>query len=63
MKLLSAPQPVAAPETEEPKLPVDSIALASENPRDRASTAPPAPDELPERNDDRYYTDHWGINE
>jgi hypothetical protein len=63
MKLLSAPRPVAALETEQPNLPAESIALAPENTLDRASTATPAPYEIPERSNDRYYTDHWGINE
>ena len=63
MKQTSPPHPVAASETEQPNLPVESIALASETTVDTAPTLTPAPYEIPERSDDRYYTRHWGINE
>ena len=63
MKQASPPHPVAAPEIEQPNLPAELIALAPETTPDTAPTVTPAPKEIPERSDPRYYTNHWGINE
>ena len=60
MKQTYAPQPVAAPEAEQP---AEFISLASESTVDSTSTATTEPYEIPERGEDLHYAGHCGINE
>jgi hypothetical protein len=58
-----AAQPAAPPETQDPNLPVQSAAPASQNILELPTTTTQAPQEIPEWGDDRNYDQHWGINE
>jgi hypothetical protein len=63
MDQTSAPQPIAPSKAEDPNLPVESVALTPENILEPAPTTTRAPPEILKRGDDRYYAQHWGINE
>jgi len=63
MNRISAPQPVAPPETLEPNLPVATLALAPENVPEPAPATIPLPPEILQGGDDGHYARHWGINE
>jgi hypothetical protein len=51
------------PETEPQRMPMQSFMLESGKTLARAPTASGPPDQIPERNDNRHYARHWGINE
>ena len=63
MKPMSAAQPAAPPETQDPNLPVQSAAPASQNILEPTPNTTRAPQEIPEWDDDRNYDKHRGINE
>ena len=59
----SVPQSVAPSETHNPDLTVEPIALALEESPESVSTTAFVPAAILEVGDDRYYANHWGINE
>ena len=59
----SVRQPIAPSETQDPNPPVESVTLALENIPEPASTTTRVPHEILQWGDDRYYAQHWGINE
>jgi hypothetical protein len=63
MNPTSASPAVSPPETQEPSLPAESVTLAPEKLSEAASTTTQVLHEILERGDDRYYSQHWGINE
>jgi hypothetical protein len=52
-----------APEGELQSMPIHSISLTSGKTLARAPTERTSPDQARERNDNRHYARHWGINE
>ena len=56
-------QPVAPSQGQNPDLPLDPVALTPEEIPESVSTAAVVPTALLEVVDDRYYANHWGINE
>jgi hypothetical protein len=56
-------QPVAPSEFQNPDLPAEPIVLAREDIQESASTTAMVPTAMLEAVDDRYYANHWGINE
>ena len=63
MKPMSAAQPAAPPETQDPNPPVESAAAAPENILEPTPNTNRAPQEILEWGDDRNFDQHWGINE